>query len=336
MPIMNGEREQIPDFIPAVHIRNPFIQSFLSSRRPFRESSKEFDRGRFILMNTKEESILSGFYSENVKREGLIILIHGWEGSCESAYVLRSASYFYKAGYSIFRLNLRDHGNTQGLNQKPFNGTLLSETYEAVSYACNLNPDIPAYILGFSLGGNFSLRIAKRFSTSLDWIPNLKAVFTVSPSVNPKKATAKIDSHVLLRKYFLKHWLFSLQRKSLFFPDYFKLESLVKAKSVMDLTERLVLEYTSYKSLDEYFGQYTIEGEYFKNLALPVYIIASLDDPVIPAEDFYHIKPNAHLHLIMREFGGHNGFFETIRKIPWYLPVFRSIIENLKRKEAFV
>ena len=47
---------------------------------------------------------------------------------------------------------------------------------------------VPAFIVGFSLGGNFALRIARRCRR--EPIDNLRHVFCISPVLDPEKATA--------------------------------------------------------------------------------------------------------------------------------------------------
>ncbi|MBP1666476.1 MAG: alpha/beta hydrolase fold protein, partial [Bacteroidetes bacterium] len=86
--------------------------------------------------------------SQNVR--GLVTLIHGWEGSADSTYVLSTAKYLYDKGYDIFRLNLRDHGNSHHLNEGLFHGALIEETFQAVRTIARLSHELPYYVIGFS------------------------------------------------------------------------------------------------------------------------------------------------------------------------------------------
>src|SRR5690606_29959051 len=51
---------------------------------------------------------------------GMALLLHGWEGSAESAYVCLAAAGFLARGWDVFRLNFRDHGGTHHLNPDLF------------------------------------------------------------------------------------------------------------------------------------------------------------------------------------------------------------------------
>ena len=90
----------------------------------------------------------------------LAILLHGWEGSADSLYVLSLAAHLFSLGCDVYRLNFRDHGPTHHLNEDIFHSCRLDEVVGAVR---RIQATIPARRLtlaGFSLGGNFALRVA--------------------------------------------------------------------------------------------------------------------------------------------------------------------------------
>ncbi len=38
------------------------------------------------------------------------MLMHGWEGSADSLYLLSASQSLFEAGFEVVRLNFRDHG----------------------------------------------------------------------------------------------------------------------------------------------------------------------------------------------------------------------------------
>ncbi len=60
------------------------------------------------------------------------MLLCGWEGSVNSAYILGTGKFLYNHGYSVFRLNYRDHGDSHALNPGLFYAALLDEVFKAV------------------------------------------------------------------------------------------------------------------------------------------------------------------------------------------------------------
>ena len=106
------------------------------------------------------------------------------------------------AGVDVFRLNFRDHGPSHHLNTGIFYAVLLDEVFDAVSQICAAQYPAPTFLAGFSLGGNFALRIARRCATHP--IPGLAQVVGISPVLDPYKTTDHIDNNRFILKYFLK------------------------------------------------------------------------------------------------------------------------------------
>ena len=152
---------------PAFWARSPHVQTIFGSLKLRAVGKNEMtDASQEVITDAGPGVRLLGFHSRQRGRSprGLIILIHGWEGSSDSTYILSTGRFFFRLGYDIFRLNLRDHGQSHHLNPGLFHGALTDETAQAVANAARLLPDLPCYLVGFSLGGNFALRIALRQS----------------------------------------------------------------------------------------------------------------------------------------------------------------------------
>jgi hypothetical protein len=313
-------------FNPSFFFRNPHLQSILASsklRVPLKNPMKK--KSREMIISTSAGSRLLSFLSLHPDSKGLIILLHGWEGSSSSAYILSSGAFFYSLGFSICRLNLRDHGDSHHLNEGLFHGALLQETFEAVNYISQNSGNIPVYLIGFSLGGNFALRIAMKHR--LTPIANLKHVFAISPPLDPYKSSLAIDnSYSFYRKYFLKKWKRSLIKKQQLFPKIYDFNKMLKAKTCMELTEDIMPYFPGMSSYRDYFNLYTLKNDSFQNLNIPVKIFIAEDDPVIPHEDYCNVKENEFFQISKQKFGGHCGFIDLFPLRCWYNQKIAEII----------
>lgn len=315
----------IESFHPPFLFRSYVTQTLLASLR-----LEKYKKNRMYLVarerqiNVQKGVKLIGYHSERESNsKGLVLLLHGWEGDVASSYVLKTGDYLYEKGFDIFRLNFRDHGDTHHLNVELFNGSLLPEIFEAAKEIGKLSGKNPFYIAGFSLGGNFALRIANK--NNKGQIPSLKHVAAVSPAINPKLSTLLMDKNPFLRRFFLREWIDSLFQKASYFPDKYDFKPFLDAKSVMELTERIIPAFSAYKNADEYFNTYTLTGDYFKNLKIPVTIVSAKDDPVVSPKDFYELAPNPLMNIILTDRGGHNGFFTDYGLMnPWYLRIIEQ------------
>ena len=282
---------------------------------------------REVILNTVDDVRLQGFYSSqaNGRAKGMVMLLHGWEGSANSSYILRTGKFLYENGYSVFRLNYRDHGNTHHLNPGLFYAVLLEEVFSVVQQISEEAVSLPYYLIGFSMGGNFALRIARQHAERP--IGNLQHVFSISPVLDPEKSTDAIDAYPLLRTYFRKKWLRSLMKKQACFPDLYDFTDVLHLPTVAEMTEVMIRRYSGYKNASDYFRHYAVLGDALAELTVPVTIVTAQDDPIIPVEDFYGLELHPSTELIVHRYGGHNGFLETLSGKTWYE---KKIMDTLK------
>ena len=107
-----------------------------------------------MLLNAGDNIQLHSLYSSAQHQENfnhkLVILIHGWEGSAESTYLQLMAHHLYAAGISVYRLNLRDHGDSHHLNEDLFHSCRLDEVVAAIEQLAQRFSTQKIYLLGFS------------------------------------------------------------------------------------------------------------------------------------------------------------------------------------------
>ncbi|MCD6281173.1 MAG: alpha/beta fold hydrolase [Deltaproteobacteria bacterium] len=316
-------------FQPATYLKGPYVQTILASNRARAWGKNPMVKtAREMIIDAGDGIRLQGFFSPqtNAEPKGLVILLHGWEGSAESSYVLGTGRYLYTHGYAVFRLNFRDHGESHHLNKGLFFASLLGEVFNAVRRVSLLVEDVPVFLVGFSLGGNFALRISKRCSE--DHIENLMHVVAISPVLDPDKSTRVLDSNWFFRWYFLNKWRQSLKKKQTLFPEIYDFTEVLSINTCRGVTEALISRYSPYKGIKDYFERYTITGDALGYLHLPTTIITSKDDPLIPVEDFYQLKLGDTTNLLINSYGGHNGFIERLPNTFWYERKLFEIFEK--------
>lgn len=307
-------------FNPPIGLSNPFTQTILSS-----SSLRTFRRRKILKKSQQSIELLPDnvrlecFYSSppvsTTNKPSLFILLHGWEGSADSSYVVHMSNVLLNAGYHVLRYNMRDHGNTHHLNEGVFYGTLLKENSDLVQLWANRFPDFNIYLIGFSLGGNFTLRILNAIDTQK--VPNLKRGFVMNPALDPNRSTTKIDQIGILKWYFLRKWRKSLRKKMKAFPDLYQFQNFLKASSCMDLTDVLLKRYSEFNDCQSYFGKYTVNLKEYRP-QVPVTIITSKDDPIIEESLFVTPPKNSKTKLIVLSKGGHCGYIANYKLDSWY------------------
>ncbi|MEN1972341.1 alpha/beta fold hydrolase [Luteimonas sp. MJ204] len=246
-----------------------------------------------------------------VEPRGMALLLHGWEGSAESAYVCLAAAGFLARGYDVFRLNFRDHGGSHHLNPDIFHSARIDEVVHAARDIAGRMPRPRLVVAGHSLGGNFALRLALRAPAAGLLLDGVAAV---CPVLDPARTMEAMERGLpLYMHHFERSWRRSLVRKRELFPDRVGFDDAVLRLRMRALTEWLVLRHTDFGSLAAYFDGYSIAGDRLAGLAVPASILTSADDPVIPVDDFHRLALPAGARLEVAAWGGHCGFIEGPR-----------------------
>ena len=308
-------------FLPHPLVRGGDRQTILAALRPRRadlltrrEQAVLIDAGKDYTGFAPERAVrLLGFYTRGLtrgRRRGLVLLLHGWEGSSHSSYNLLLGSALIRQGYDVFRLNLRDHGPTHHLNPGFFYATLIEEAATAVDWVSQLAGEAPFYIVGASMGGNFALRLALWHGRQP--FHNLRHVIAVNPALDPNHTSDALDRQPLYLHYFRRRWLASLRRKQALFPELYDFTPLTKLKTMREMTEWLVTRYGKFPDAWSYYESYSVAGDRLsRGLTVPTTIITAADDPIIPVEDFHALAPHPLLDVQIHPSGGHVGFTDA-------------------------
>lgn len=245
----------------------------------------------------------------------LVILIHGWEGSAESSYLLAAAAALYRQRAEVVRLNLRDHGDTHHLNEDLFHSCRLDEAVGAVAALAREHPGRPLYLAGWSLGGNFTVRIAHRAQAAGFELAHAVAV---SPVVDPANSyLAMARGLFIYRWYFLRKWRRSLARKQAAFPHRFDFSEVMRMSDLREMTAHLVDKFGEFPTVDDYFAGYALSREMLEGATQPLTVITAADDPIIPIGDFAGLRSGGRFRLEVHAHGGHCGFMTGIGPHSW-------------------
>jgi predicted alpha/beta-fold hydrolase len=308
-------------FSPPRFLRNGHIQSILPTlkwRAPllaYRSASLRAVAKEHILDCGDDVRLLGIHSAHGDQPRPLVMLMHGWEGHVNSQYLLSLSSHLFGLGYDIFRLNFRDHGPTHHLNRDIFHSCRLEEVVGAVR-AVQTKFTPPALSLaGFSLGGNFSLRVAKRAPQAGI---ALQCAVAICPVLSPRRTMeAMATGWSVYEQYFIRKWKNSLRIKQKHFPEHYDFGKIFAMKTLEDMTKVLVKDHCEYPDLHTYLDGYSIVDERLADLQVPSHIFLAADDPIIPARDAVHLAKSDNLSVSIIPNGGHCGFLDGFKNESW-------------------
>jgi uncharacterized protein len=322
-------------FEPQWPLRHAQVQSALASFKPRNWPRRGHPMARAAtpqVLDCGDGIRLMGLHSPQPSRPtgrtpaGLAVLIHGWEGSHDSVYLFSTACTLYDAGYNVFRLNLRDHGGTHALNEELFHSARIAEVLGALKAIERLDATRPLFVVGFSLGGNFALRVGLR-GPDAGVTPNLAV--GICPAIQPGATLSALDSGPkLFHTYFINKWRRTLRAKAAAWPQRYDFSDIWALTNFTEITRRFVERYTEYGELSKYLAAYTLTPDLLQASKTPLAIITAQDDPVVPFSDFHGIADREGLRFLSPKYGGHCGFVENFRLRSW---AERRLLELLEQ-----
>lgn len=320
-------------FRPPRWLENRHVQSVLPSLPTRRGSIERFAAtmiaaSRQLVLDCGDGVRLMGWLSQPAGGEAsrLAVLLHGWEGSAESLYILSLAQRLHDQGFAVMRLNLRDHGGTHALNRELFHSCRLAEVVGAVARLQSLFPKSRISLAGFSLGGNFMLRVGARARPAGLCI---RRIVAVCPVLDPATTLAALEAGpAIYRQYFLYKWRRSLRQKQATWPGEFEFGNMLDHLTLTEMTRQMVLRFAGYPDLESYLQGYALTGEALAPLEVPSRIITAEDDPMILPRDLDRITRPPALRVTMTRHGGHCGFVEGLRGPSW---IDQRVAEELAR-----
>ncbi len=326
---MSSNCQVSSSFEPPFGLRSPHVQTIFSSVGPRKIAvSKRFrayaaSQEKFTLECGKtaysdEQVHLEGYFNRASAKPSkqMAILVHGWEGSHQSSYMMSMAMRLLENGIDVFRLNLRDHGDTHHLNRGIFNSTMLEEVINGVEDIQKRFVYQDYHLAGFSLGGNFCLRLAANAHTHAI---SLTSVSAFCPAIHAAQSNDVLNQseNWVYGRYFVRKWKRSLRKKIEQWPDYTFGEEMERLKTLDELNEAFIPTYTEYDNVDDYFDAYAISGNTLDNTIAPCHLHFAEDDMIIPVKGVKDLSASPNVHVYITKRGGHCGFMNNWRGDSW-------------------
>ncbi len=248
------------------------------------------------------------------KRHATLVLVHGLEGSSESAYILGTAEKAFVSGFNVLRMNQRNCGGTERLSATLYNSG-LSADYRAVLAELIERDTLPeVFFAGFSMGGNLVLKMAGELAGAAP--EQLRGVCAVCPALDLAASADAIarPANFLYEWHFMRSLKQRLRRKARLFPGRFPADGLARLRTLRQWDQAITAPHFSFRDADDYY-QRSSARRVIACIRVPTLILTAQDDPFIPFASFGDpvLAANPRITLVAPSRGGHCAFISAAR-----------------------
>lgn len=263
---------------------------------------------------------------------GELVLVHGLEGSSDAGYA-RSMTYAaLEAGFATHRVNLRSCGGTEELALSNYHSGQTSDVLHVLRERKRVS-DAPIFLVGFSLGGNVSLKLAGELGESArDLIAGVCAVSTPIDLAACADALGKPENRIYAQRFLarLKDKIRTRYRQA---PQIYTLEHLSKVRTIYDFDDYYTARLFGFGTAANYYRTQS-SNQFLERIRVPALVVTAKDDPLVPFSTYDHpaFQRNPCLRLVAVDHGGHLGFIARRRPRFWLDGLVMDWLQEIQNK----
>jgi uncharacterized protein len=255
-------------------------------------------------VSTQDNDFLDLFWLKQ-NSDKVVIISHGLEGNVQRAYVKGMAKAFYEKEFDVLAWNCRGCGDEMNKALRFYHSGASDDLGDVVNHVIRQGYK-EIYLIGFSLGGNLTLKYVGEKSVD----PAVKGVATFSVPLDLYTSCLQIakPSNWIYSRRFLKSLKNKIRTKA-------KLMSGLDASSLQNITslEQFDDRYTGplhgFKNARDYYQRCSAIS-FLSTIAVPTLIVNALNDPFLSKECFPRRIDNSFVQFETPTKGGHVGFFQ--------------------------
>jgi predicted alpha/beta-fold hydrolase len=306
-------------------VSNPHVLTILGNFWPRRYDFSPYPLENRLVPTDADTQVLVQTQRPQCDPLGEITLIHGLEGAGDAGYIVSMAWAALNAGFIVHRFHMRTCGGTQAHCKTLYHGGLTSDLR---SFLENTPTGVPRFLIGFSLGGNVSLKLAGELGdTQL-----IQGVCALSAPIDLGMAARRIGQrdNWLYEDRFLKR-----MKQRLIATGRYTAADLSPWRTLYQIDDKVTAPSFGFGTADNYYATQSAKN-FLSRIRVPALCIAAQDDTFIPFEMYRDpaFTSNPCLTLLAPEHGGHLGFLARAPRRFWADGAVIEFLTGLVRDRA--
>ena len=311
MPLLESADYQAPFWLPEGHSQTIFPSIFrkVEGVQYVRERINTPD-GDFLDLDIAQppegEELKSDNKTPPLGIRGAVILSHGLEGNSSRQYIKGMVKNFNAHGFDCLAWNFRSC--SEEINQtRRFYHSGATEDLDTVVKHVIAKGYQKIYLVGFSLGGNLTLKFLGEKGQNL--YPEVQKAVVFSVPLHLSSASKTIGW--LYDQRFIRSLNKKVEAKANRFPEFeINTSNISKIKNLKDFDDAYTSQLHGFRDAEDYYEQNS--SLYFLDtINIKTLIINAKNDPFLSKEcfPFEQAKHLEKVYLQTPEGGGHCGFY---------------------------
>ena len=236
----------------------------------------------------------------------LIILSHGLEGNSQRSYIKGMANIFYNNGFDVLAWNFR--GCSEEMNRKiRFYHSGATDDLDLIVNHSISNGYTEINLIGFSLGGNLTLKYLGEKSSALNPIIRKGIAFSVPLNLHTSCIEISKPSNWVYNNRFLNSLKKKVLNKS---KQISELDpgAIPLIKSLLEFDNIYTAPIHGFRDAIDYYEQCS-SIKFIESIERPTLVVNALNDPFLSGDCYpSHLQNHKYLKFEFPERGGHVGF----------------------------
>ncbi len=293
-----------------------FINGHLETILPalFRKiSGVNYERER---ITTPDDDFLDLDWSR-VGSDHLVIVSHGLEGNSTRAYMKGMVKLFNENGIDALAWNFRGCSEEMNRQLRFYHSGATEDLRHLIETVAANNSYQTINLVGFSLGGNLTLKFLGEEKTNLNSAVRSAAVFSVPIDLAASCKVISEPQNFLYSNRFLRNLKRKIRTKSKQMPGL-NTNGLGKISNLKDFDDRYTAPLHGFKDAEQYYDACSAK-HFIGDIVIPTLLVNARNDPFLSASCYPegNTVENSNFYAEYPETGGHVGFPRKVGRLYW-------------------
>ncbi len=241
--------------------------------------------------------------------ERLAIISHGLEGNSRQAYILGMIQAFTSNGWDALGWNFRGCSGEHSHSVRLYHAGSTGDLKCVIDHACKTKRYKEIVLLGFSLGGNITLKYLGDHASTLPSEIKKACVFSVPCDLYACARSLATGINRIYLNRFLATLKVKMAHKAKLHPELFSRVNFSKIQDFIDFDNLITAPLCGFKDALHYYVECSSKRS-IPHIQIPALIVNAGNDPFLHPACFPNeeCQKSPHVYFESPYDGGHQGF----------------------------